>query len=720
MSGASSGYPWRVLVWLAVRGAATDRRRSVLAVLVGSLGVLVLLSGAAVLPAAGSQRDTAASLQPVIATADANDAGTAGLLIESSREYYRGSAVSAYEVASWRDTSLTPPGVGRVPGPGEVVVSPALAGALRGDPSLRDRFPGRVIGLIGREGLTGPRSLVAWVGAPADQLVARQTGVAVGFQQPGSSDLTVPSAVRVGAPFMVIVFLVPLVALFVVVSLAGSARRSGRLAALRLCGLTSGAARLVAATESAALGALSAALGIVAFLLLAPRLAPLAPIGAGAWPDEVHLVPWAAAGALLGVPALAALVVWRATGRAAADPLQASRAVPAEPPLPRRALWVLVVGLLGLGVADLARAFVGVDVAVLVLVAALLVSLVGVLLNARVLSQSGARALGRRSRHVPVVVAGGQVDRHPRASSVVATGMALLVFFGGILLAFFPLLSDVDAQQAEDLAILLGPTALVATRSVDAGPAGPSGEVTVDGTSRVLVMQSSDEPRSAWISCPELARAAGTAGCTSPQADRIVTQLRVNQLLPFDLEPSRTSSPPPAAAPQLTVVAQPADGVDVELVRTHLLAAGFSDVLTTDERRAERQLDTETFRRATLVALGCAGLVALASLLTGLTDHVTRQRHSLQMLFVLGTSRRQLGRALLLQTALSVAPIVIVAWAVGMVAATVFLRLNDTREIAPSVPASLAVLAGALLAPALAAAFAAHHLRALLDDRTTP
>ena len=57
-----------------------------------------------------------------------------------------------------------PPGVARLPGPGELVVSPALARRLR-DPLLRDRIPGRVVGTIGDAGLVGPAELAYYGGS---------------------------------------------------------------------------------------------------------------------------------------------------------------------------------------------------------------------------------------------------------------------------------------------------------------------------------------------------------------------------------------------------------------------------------------------------------------------------------------------------------------------------------------------------------------------------
>ena len=68
-------------------------------------------------------------------------------------------------VAGLVDAPPTPPGVDRVPGPGEAVVSPALAALMKTVPAdqLGDRI-GTVVGTIGDVGLRSPDELVAVVG----------------------------------------------------------------------------------------------------------------------------------------------------------------------------------------------------------------------------------------------------------------------------------------------------------------------------------------------------------------------------------------------------------------------------------------------------------------------------------------------------------------------------------------------------------------------------
>ena len=88
-----------------------------------------------------------------------------GLLIRSDVDIYAGEPLVRVLVAGLTDAPPTPPGVDRVPGPGEAVVSPALAALLKTVPAdqLGDRI-GTVVGTIGDAGLRSPDELVAVIG----------------------------------------------------------------------------------------------------------------------------------------------------------------------------------------------------------------------------------------------------------------------------------------------------------------------------------------------------------------------------------------------------------------------------------------------------------------------------------------------------------------------------------------------------------------------------
>src|SRR5437667_326150 len=68
----------------------------------------------------------------------------------------------------------SPPGLTRLPDPGQVTASPALARLLTAVPGdeLAARLPGRVTATIGSAGLASPDELVAFVGATPAQVQA--------------------------------------------------------------------------------------------------------------------------------------------------------------------------------------------------------------------------------------------------------------------------------------------------------------------------------------------------------------------------------------------------------------------------------------------------------------------------------------------------------------------------------------------------------------------
>ena len=87
-------------------------------------------------------------------------------------DYHEGTAMIRGYVAALGPRPPVPPGLERLPGPGEVAVSPAMRRLLVSTPDdeLDDRYPGRVTATIGDEGLAHPDQLVALIGRTPDQL----------------------------------------------------------------------------------------------------------------------------------------------------------------------------------------------------------------------------------------------------------------------------------------------------------------------------------------------------------------------------------------------------------------------------------------------------------------------------------------------------------------------------------------------------------------------
>ncbi|MET7694040.1 FtsX-like permease family protein [Streptomyces sp. NPDC005483] len=212
-----------------------------------------------------------------------------------------------------------PPGMSRFPKPGEVWVSPALAGLLDHLPADRHPVTGTPEGTLGRAALTHPGELVAVVGhQPTDAAVttAREDDP----RRPG--DIITPTRIAdfTGRPVMygiggqyvdlakiaTILVVIPLLVLGASSARLSVSRRDQRLAALRLIGATPGRVAAMTAAEAALTGTAGALLGAAGYALLLPAAAQISVAG-GSW----YLADlWVGLPVLLAVPAgVVAMVV---------------------------------------------------------------------------------------------------------------------------------------------------------------------------------------------------------------------------------------------------------------------------------------------------------------------------------------------------------------------------------------------------------------------------
>src|SRR5438067_7486883 len=91
-----------------------------------------------------------------------NEATTDPLWGLGTLDQFGSKAIDRVDVAATGPHSPVPPGIPRLPGPGEYYASPALTRLLQATPvnQLADRYPGRQIGTITDAALASPDSLV--------------------------------------------------------------------------------------------------------------------------------------------------------------------------------------------------------------------------------------------------------------------------------------------------------------------------------------------------------------------------------------------------------------------------------------------------------------------------------------------------------------------------------------------------------------------------------
>ncbi|MFI5608160.1 FtsX-like permease family protein [Amycolatopsis sp. NPDC051903] len=247
--------------------------------------------------------------------------------------------------------SPVPPGLSRLPGAGEIVVSPALADLLHADPGLRARFPGTIAGTIDRAGLRGPADLAFFAGSgplpPAAEFGPRAQSVySFGSSAPQTS--TDPTLLLL-AILSGVAVLVPVLIFVSVSSRIAGAQRDRRLAALRLAGVGGRQVRRIAAAETLVGAAAGLVLGAVAFLGVRQLTPSFELLGWSAYAEDVVPSPLFTVLIVLLVPALAVGTVLVSLRRTIIEPLGVVR----EAKPVRRRLWWRVVPI-GLGAALLA------------------------------------------------------------------------------------------------------------------------------------------------------------------------------------------------------------------------------------------------------------------------------------------------------------------------------------------------------------------------------
>jgi hypothetical protein len=240
---------------------------------------------------------------------------------------YAGRDVIRVHVAALGPRPPVPPGVDRLPGPGEVVVSPALGELMRTvpDDQLRNRFPGQVIGTIGPDGLIAPAELVGIVGRTPGELRATPGALEIrGIEQPGKR-ISLAGLYQILISLVAVLIVGPVVVLVAMVTRVGAARREQRFIAIRLAGATRLQTAALAATETAAAAIAGTLLGWLGFLAARPVVASQVTLGHGIpiFVDDVTAPIWEMLLVLAAVPVLAVATTLVALHRVQLSPLGA-------------------------------------------------------------------------------------------------------------------------------------------------------------------------------------------------------------------------------------------------------------------------------------------------------------------------------------------------------------------------------------------------------------
>lgn len=336
-------------VRFAVSGGREGWTRTALTALGVGLGVALLFAAAAVPQLLDARESRGQARESPKATSQAVGKGstdTTFLWADASTEY-RGDPVGGRLLRQEGADAPPPPGAAKIPGPGEMVVSPALRDLLGSSEGalLAQRLDDRIVGTIGDAGLVDPGELRFYAGSSTlrvDGVGIRSSGYGLHEDRAPFDPLLVVLVI-----LMCVVLLVP-VAIFIATAVRfGGDRRDRRLAALRLVGADARTVRRIAAGEALFGTVAGLAVGAALFLILRQIVGHVRLWGYSSFPSDVTPVPTLALFIVLAVPVAAVLVTQAALSSVAIEPLGVVRATGLRG---RRLWWRLLLPVLGVGI----------------------------------------------------------------------------------------------------------------------------------------------------------------------------------------------------------------------------------------------------------------------------------------------------------------------------------------------------------------------------------
>jgi hypothetical protein len=720
---------------LTLNGGREAAVRLVIIALAVALGVGMLLITLAGINGVNAQNARYAWLETSNASNVPSDtADPAWWLLTADQ--FRGDVIGRVDVAATGPTAPVPPGIAKLPGPGQFYASPSMTTLLDTTPrdELGVRFPGTQIGTIGAAALPSPNSLVIVIGRTVSQL-----SHVPGAHQVTSIATTTPSSCSGDCYFIGIdasgidlvlsvsaaALLFPVLIFIGTASRLSAATREQRFAAMRLVGATPRQISVVSAVESSVAAAIGIALGFGLFFLVRPPLAKIPFTGAPFFLDDLSLNLPDVLVVAVGVPVAAAVAARIALRRVTISPLGVTRRVTPRPPGAWRIL-PLLAGLLELLYFASSGRPETTPGQIQAFTSGILVVMAGLVIAGPWLTMLGARLTARRTGKPAVLIAARRLADNPKAGFRAISGLVLALFVTSVAIGIIATIhfydgGPVDGPGAQSTLFTQfngdapGSTAIpsVATKLLTELPAIPG----VHSVTLVHTDPSSDGERflPGVVSCADLARTPALGRCPSG-ADTATAD-------PFfgGRESTRATTVWPASAVASNVLAaQPVQSMAVstdgstravELARTAIehtypyaylpeTIAEQSAQNPSTNRDAQYQRLVDVILIASLPIAGCSLAVSVAA---GLTD----RKRPFSLLRLAGAPLGVLRRVVALESVVPMLVIAAVSIAVGFLTAGLFLNAQLSESLQPpgasyyvivvvGLVASLAVIASTL------------------------
>ncbi|HEX3797016.1 MAG TPA: FtsX-like permease family protein [Acidimicrobiales bacterium] len=624
----------------------------------------------------------------------------------SGTDQFDNQEIDQVDVAAAGPKAPIPPGIARVPGADEYDASPALTALLRSAPAreLRDRYPGRQIGIIGAAALPSPNSLIIIIGHSAHQLsrvpgvvriaaIQRTPADCYACQNVTGSGSVLEFILAAGA----VALLLPMLILLATASRLSAARREERFAAMRLVGATPRQISVVSAVEAVVAALTGVAIGFALFFTFRPLLAHVPFTGAPFSPGDLSLHWGNIALVALGVPVAAVISARLALRRAQGSPLGVQRRT--SPPPPRIGRIVpLLAGMAFLAYFDSAGRPRAVGGQLLELLVGFVLLVVGLVLAGPWFTTAGSRFMTKRAHHPAALIAGRRLLDNPKAAFRFISGLVIALFVASALIGALSSINAVAAAAdggGSGSATLADPFCAFSTTDCPAAAQVPSVPAAVmaelhstPGVRAVTVVH--DSPSQAgfgrsfgYVSCQQLARTPAIGTCAPG-----VTVASVGYFLSHVLGHSSHASVMDWPSAGISPAQAERLPVDAIVVATDGSSDARERVRTVLERAFPFQgapvaidsLDPSTARLLSMiqdmtdVMIVASLIIAACSLAVNIAAGLGERKRPFSLLRLTGVPLGVLRRIVALESALPLLIVAAVSVVVGLVSAALFLH----------------------------------------------
>ena len=696
------------MIRLGLRLTLGSGREALLRVLVTAaavaLGVGLLLAALAGINGLHAQSDRGAwlnsAVQPTPPTSPAS-----GLWWEPSTDSFGSQLIDQIDVAAAGPGAPIPPGMSRLPGPGQYFASPELVSLLRSQPAdeLRDRYPGRLVGTIGSAGLPSPNSLIIVIGHSVGQLSKQPAAIEIGAIHRGLANCYGCQSVVGSGPVLefilvggAVALVLPILILIATASRLSAVRREQRFASMRLVGATPRQISTISAVEAVIAALAGVVLGFGLFFAFRPLLYHVPFTGAPLAQGDLSLHAVDILIAVVGVPIAAVVSARLALRRVQISPLGVTRRVRKRPPGIAR-IVPLLAGIAFLAYFDAAGKPGAIGSQLLELLVGFALLIVGLVLAGPWFTTAGSRIMAKRASRPAALIAGRHLLDNPKAAFRFVSGLVIALFVASAAIGALSSVTQVTGGGSANasLGTLADPFCTYSTTDCPTASVVASVPPSVlhdlratPGVQGVAVVheapnQTQDGRSFGVVACDELAKTPAIGRC-APRATVASVGYFLSKVLGHTANASSTTWPSwNLSATQLAslpvsavVVATNGSSGAIERVRTELERAfPLQGTPVTVEA-----LDPSTARLLTMiqamtdVIIVASLIIAACSLAVNIAAGLTERRRPFSLLRLTGVPRKLLHRVVTLESALPLFLVAAVSIVVGLLAAALYLH----------------------------------------------